>query len=73
MSEEVVANGVTSCSNTNAIVFPTATQNWPSATYLGVFSTQGDLLFYGPLAAARAVGQGDALAFGEGTIQLRLK
>lgn len=73
LSEEITSGGVTTSQNTTAIVFPTASANWPTVTHLGIFSNTGDLLFYGALAAPRAIQQGDALSFGVGTIQLRLK
>jgi hypothetical protein len=67
------ASGVTSASNVNAIVFPTAVLDWQTITHLGVFSDAGDLLIYGPLAAPRGLKAGDALAFAENTVQLRLR
>lgn len=74
LTEAVVSAGVTTTQNTADIIFPTAQGGpWPQVTYLGLFSQTGDLLAYGPLAAPRAVGLGDSLAFGAGTIQLRLK
>lgn len=73
LGEEVQSAGVTSSGNDGAVIFPTATQDWPSVTHLGVFSETSDLLFYGPLAAPRAIRTGDSLAFGDGTIQLRLR
>jgi hypothetical protein len=73
LSEESCVAGVTSTYNANAIVFPTASQDWPSVTHLGIFTDLGDLLVYGSLAAPRAIPLGDSLAFGESTIQLRLK
>lgn len=73
MGAAVVSAGVTTTQNTNDVIFPTASAPWPQVTYLGLFADSGDLLAYGPLAAPRAIGLGDALAFGAGTIQLRLK
>ncbi|AXQ68578.1 hypothetical protein HOU00_gp039 [Caulobacter phage CcrPW] len=74
LTEAVVSAGVTTTQNVADTIFPTAQGNaWPQVTYLGVFNQTGDLLAYGPLAAPRAVGVGDSLAFGAGTIQLRLK
>lgn len=65
--------GITSAANLTAIVFPTASTDWQTVTHLAVFSDAGDLLLYGPLAAPRGVKAGDALAFAEGTVQLRLR
>lgn len=73
LGEETQTGGITAAGNASAVIFPTATADWPSVTHLGVFSDTGDLLFYGPLAAPRAIRAGDSLAFGEGTIQLRLR
>lgn len=73
LGEETQAGNYTSSYNDNAIVFPTATVDWPSVTHLGVFDDTGNLLVYGPMAAPRQVKAGDTLAFGEGTIQLRLR
>jgi hypothetical protein len=67
------AGGITSASNQSAIVFPTASVDWQTITHLAVFSDTGDLLIYGPLAAPRGVQSADALAFAEGTVQLRLR
>jgi hypothetical protein len=73
LAPETQSAGIVSTSNLNAIVFPTATQDWPTVTHLGVLSDVGDLLFFGPLAAPRGVKAADTLAFGEGSIQLRLR
>lgn len=73
LGNETVTNGVTSAVNTNAILFPTATAVWTPVTHLGIFSVEGELLVYGPLAASRSVQIGDAIAFGEGAVQLRLR
>jgi hypothetical protein len=67
------AAGLSSTANAGAIVFPTASLDWPTITHLGVFSDAGDLLVYGPLAAPRGLKSGDALAFAEGSIQVRLR
>lgn len=67
------ALGKTSMQNSNAIVFGTATQDWPQVSYLGVFDDGGALLFYGVLAAPRLIKAGDALAFSEGMVQLRMQ
>ena len=53
-------SGVTS--NNNALVFPTPTANWGTATHFGVFdaSTAGNLLFHGPLAVSLTINNGDS-------------
>ncbi len=67
------ANGKTTMQNSNAIVFGTATVDWPQVSYLGVFDDNANLLFYGVLAAPRLIKAGDALAFSEGMVQLRMQ
>lgn len=49
--------------NTSAITFPTASGSWGTIVAVGVWdaSTSGNLLYYGTLAASKAVGSGDTL------------
>ncbi|UTU07800.1 hypothetical protein CcrC1_gp115 [Caulobacter phage C1] len=68
-----VADGISTAKNDNAVIFGAATVQWPAVTHLGVFGSDGTLLFYGPLAASRVCTVGDSIAFGIGAIQLRLR
>ncbi|AXQ69705.1 hypothetical protein HOU03_gp123 [Caulobacter phage CcrSC] len=68
-----VADGISTVKNDNAIIFGAATAQWPAVTHLGVFGSDGTLLFYGPLAASRVCTAGDSIAFGIGSVQLRLR
>lgn len=59
--------------NSNAVIFgPATTADWASVTYGAFFDgTTGDLIAYGPLAAARVAAVGDTISYGIGSIQLR--
>ncbi|AXQ69151.1 hypothetical protein HOU02_gp127 [Caulobacter phage CcrBL9] len=73
LSPITVAEGISTVKNDNAIIFGAATAQWPAVTHLGVFGSDGTLLFYGPLAASRVCTVGDSIAFGIGAVQLRLR
>lgn len=63
---------ISSMLNTNAVIFGPATADWAQATYGAYFDGgSGDLLAYGPLAAARTAPNGDTISFGIGALQLR--
>jgi hypothetical protein len=67
--------GPSQTANTAAIDFPTATAVWPNpVTHFGIFdaATAGNLLFYGPLSAARTLSTGDNLRFAAGALVISL-
>lgn len=64
--------GVSSVKNASPVVF-IAANPWPAVLYMTVHDQDGNMLFYGPLAAPRTAQKDDAVAFGTGTIQIRLK
>lgn len=51
-----------STSNNSAITFPAPSANWNNVTHFGVFDapTGGNLLWWGPLTAAKTINAGDA-------------
>jgi hypothetical protein len=56
-------NGVTSAKNDTSILFPVATAPWGSITHVGIFSTDEEMIWYGPLAVSRLVLTDDQLRF----------
>lgn len=65
-------NRLSSMTNVSAVIFGAATADWAAATYGAFFDgDSGDLLAYGPLAAARQAPNGDTISFGVGSLQLR--
>lgn len=69
-----VNSGISSVSNTNAIVFGPATSAWPTVTHAAVFNLDdGEMLWFGPLPASRTAPSGDSISFGAGALQLRIK
>lgn len=66
-------NGVSSISNTNAIIFGPSTAAWPQVSWAALFDQNGNMIAYGPLAAARTAPANDTISFGAGTIQQRLQ
>lgn len=65
-----VTTGV--ASNTSAVSFPTATGNWVTAVAWGIFdaATGGNLLYYGSLAPAQTVMNGNTMTFDAGNISI---
>jgi hypothetical protein len=63
--------GATRIENSVDILFAAATGAWGTITHYAVFDAAGggNLLFYGPLLAAKAVGAGDAPKYIAGTMQ----
>jgi hypothetical protein len=61
-------------SNSAAVEFTAAGGNWGSVTHIGIFSasTGGNLLWHGPMTAARTVNDGDKLNFAIGAITTTL-
>lgn len=62
-------------SNNGTLTWPTPSANWGQATDFGIFdaATAGNLLFYGPLGAAKNINNGDpapTAAPGAMTIQI---
>lgn len=64
---------ISSVTNTSPVIFgPVVTADWAQATYGAFFDGgSGDLIAYGPLAAARLAPVGDTISFGIGSLQLR--
>lgn len=60
-------NGV--LDNQNAIVFPTASSEWPTMNY-GMIFTGSNLLFYGALDSAVTVASGETARFDDGALDL---
>lgn len=65
--------GISSVSNGAPVVLPAATRDWPSVTYGAVLDENEMMLAYGPLPSARAPKAGDAISFGAGALQLRVR
>ena len=62
-------------SNNGTITFPAPTANWGVITHWGIYdaSSGGNLLFYGSLAQAKTVNNGDAApSFAPGQLSLQL-
>jgi len=61
-------------SNAIAIAWPEATASWGTITHLGVFdaASGGNLLWHGPLAAAKAIGSGDTLSIAAGDLDFSI-
>jgi hypothetical protein len=62
-------------SNTTIVTFPAATDNWAdTVTHFGIYdaSTGGNLLFFGPVGAARTVLAGDQLRYAIGGLTITL-
>lgn len=60
--------------NDGAITFPQASTAWGTVTHFAMFdaSSAGNLLFYGELDNARAIGQNDTPSFGSGALDVTL-
>ncbi|MMZ49672.1 hypothetical protein D1872_113760 [compost metagenome] len=62
-------------SNSNEVVFPTATSDWGTITHVGFRSaaTGGNLLFYGPLVNPKKIDAGDRFRAMAGDLTLKLR
>jgi hypothetical protein len=60
------------CLNSGVVIFPVATSNWGTITYLGIRDamTGGHLLVFPMLGSPISVNSGDVLEFPIGTIQI---
>lgn len=72
MTSDAAASGATA--NSGALTFTASGGSWGTVTHIGIFSasTAGNLLWWGPLTASKAVGDGDSLVFAIGDIDLSL-
>lgn len=66
-------NGATT--NTNNVTFPQATAGWGTVTHIGYRDalTNGNLLYYAPLATARTILSGDDFALLSGQLSVTLQ
>lgn len=63
-----IASG--SVSNSAIVQFATASASWGTVTHVAIMdaSTSGNVMYYGALSAAKAVGIGDDVSFAIGTL-----
>jgi hypothetical protein len=67
-------NGVgTTIANAEAIIFDAASGSWGSITHGALYHNNNNMLFYGPLAAAKTVTSGNGLGFSIGTLSLLIR
>lgn len=67
-------NGVgTTLANAEPIIFGPATGNWGSITHAALYHNNNNMLFYGPLAVAKAVTSGNGMGFSLGTLSLLIR
>lgn len=61
-------------SNVAEVAFPTATGSWGTITHIGIFdaSSAGNLLYWGALAASKAIATDDVFRFIAGALKLRI-
>ena len=61
-------------SNSNSVVFPTATESWGTITHIGIFDalTAGNLMWHGPLTSSKLVELGDTITYPIGASTLNL-
>jgi len=59
-----------SASNTNTVLFPTATASWGTITHAGIrdASSSGNLLFFSSIGSSQAVASGQTMSFAVGAI-----
>lgn len=69
------AEGKAVISNSNEVVFPTATSDWGTITHVGFRSaaTGGNLLFYGPLVNPKKIDAKDRFRAMAGDLTLKLR
>ena len=67
------SNGVST--NSGAVTFPTATGTWGTVTHIGILdaSTSGNLLYYTPLDASKAIASGDVFTISTGNLSVTLE
>ena len=67
------ANGVST--NSASVTFPTATGTWGTVTHIGILdaSTSGNLLYYTPLDASKAIASGDVFTISTGNLSVTLE
>lgn len=71
----VASSGTTATtSNNGTITFPVPTATWGTVAYFGIYdaSTSGNLLFYGTLAIAKVINQGDTVTFPAAALSIQL-
>lgn len=61
-----------SASNANAITFATASGSWGTVTHFGLFdaASGGNMLRWGALGTAKAIGSGDTASFAAGALTI---
>jgi hypothetical protein len=69
---DAAASGATA--NSSALTFTASGGAWGTITHIGIFSaaTGGNLLWWGPLAASKTVGDGDSLVLAAGAVTMSL-
>ncbi len=67
------ANGVST--NSASVTFPTATGTWGTVTHIGILdaSTSGNLLYFTPLDASKAIASGDVFTISTGNLSVTLE
>jgi hypothetical protein len=67
------SNGVST--NSASVTFPTATGTWGTVTHIGILdaSTSGNLLYYTPLDASKAIASGDVFTISTGNLSVTLE
>jgi hypothetical protein len=63
--------------NRATLTFPTATEDWGTVTYFGIFdlgpgTASGDLLAYGQLDSSKAIETDDTASFASGALSIEL-
>jgi len=66
------SNGVTS--NNAQVTFPTATANWGTVGWIGIYDalTSGNLLYHAPLTTSKTIANGDVFIVSSGNLTLTL-
>ncbi len=74
ITADMAAAGSGAITNSAGIEFPTASASWGTVTHFAVMdaSTAGNMLWWGDLAASKAVGDGDTLVFNAGDLDFTL-
>lgn len=67
------SNGVST--NSASVTFPTATGTWGTVTHIGILdaSTSGNLLYFTPLDASKAIASGDVFTISTGNLSVTLE
>jgi hypothetical protein len=68
------SGGTAAKSNGTVITFPTATASWGTVVAFGIFdaASAGNLLWWGDLTTAKAIGSGDTPSFAIGALAFTL-